>query len=366
MSREHRLRHTALVLLKCFQQLHYFPELDHIPAEISQHIAQVMGLGATRAFAVSAATRYRQETAIRRYLGITPFYGTEGRRMALHAATAAAPLVTQRVDLINAIIDELLRGRVELPAYSTLVQIAEDVASEGETDLIDLIKSRLNAGQCQQMDHLLHTDLDRHRSVFDRLKRVPKRPSRDHLDTLIEHCHWLDEFGDVDGLLVGIPYLKRRYYANYALALDAGDLKDLIPAKRYTLVLTMIQHLRARVRDDLGEMFVRRMATIHQCAQEELEQFLIRQRQLTHAVAAQFDAVLPWWWRTCRMRSWATEFGDPWDPACNIGARSVRMSVPGALVIICRWSGTISVPIARYSSDWSAPSPFVPPPRITR
>ncbi|MFZ3015185.1 MAG: DUF4158 domain-containing protein [Nitrospira sp.] len=45
MSREHRLRHTALVLLKCFQQLHYFPALDHIPAEISQHIAEVMGLG---------------------------------------------------------------------------------------------------------------------------------------------------------------------------------------------------------------------------------------------------------------------------------------------------------------------------------
>ena len=39
-------------------------------------------------------------------------------------------------------------------------------------------------------------------------------------------------------------------------------------------------------------MFVRRMATIHQCAQEELEQFLVRQRQRTHAVATQFDAVL--------------------------------------------------------------------------
>lgn len=166
------------------------------------------------------------------------------------------------------------------------------MASEGETDLIDLIQSRLNAGKCQQLDHLLHTDLDRHRSAFDRLKRVPKRPSRDHLDLLIKQCHWLDEFGDVDGLLVGIPYLKRRYYANYALALDAGDLKDLVPAKRYTLILTMIQHLRARVRDDLGEMFVRRMATIHQCAQEELEQFLVRQRQRTHAVASQFDAVL--------------------------------------------------------------------------
>lgn len=284
MSREHLLRHTALVLLKRCQQLHYFPELDHIPVEISQHIAQVMGLGAARSLAVSAATGYRQETAIRRYLGITPFYGTEGRRVALRAATAAAPLVTQRVDLVNAIIDELLRGRVELPGYSTLVQIAEDVASEGETDLIDLIKSQLDEAQRRQLDHLLHTDLVQRRSAFDGLKRVPKRPSRDHLETLIEQCHWLDEFGDVDGLIAGIPYLKRRYYANYAMALAADDLKDLIPAKRYTLVLTMIQHLRDRVRDDLGEMFVRRMATIHQCAQEHLEQFLVRQRQRTHAV----------------------------------------------------------------------------------
>ncbi|MEO8341974.1 MAG: DUF4158 domain-containing protein, partial [Nitrospirota bacterium] len=46
MSREHRLRHTALVLLKCFQQLHYFPELNHIhsrgdqPAHRSGHGAR--------------------------------------------------------------------------------------------------------------------------------------------------------------------------------------------------------------------------------------------------------------------------------------------------------------------------------------
>jgi len=32
---------------------------------------------------------------------------------------------------------------VELPAYSTLFLIAEDVASKGETDLIGLINSRL-------------------------------------------------------------------------------------------------------------------------------------------------------------------------------------------------------------------------------
>ncbi len=69
MTREHRLRHTALVLLKCFQQLHYFPALDHIPAEISQHIAQVMGLRllATTRSSILSVWFYanRRETPIR-------------------------------------------------------------------------------------------------------------------------------------------------------------------------------------------------------------------------------------------------------------------------------------------------------------
>ena len=292
ISRGERLRHASLVLLKCFQQLHYFPEVGDIPREITRHIAEVIGLGATTPFALSAATRYRQEAAIRRYLGISPFYGKEGRRIAMRAATDAAPLVTSRVDLINAIIDELLRSRVELPAYSTLVKVAEEVASTGEAELITLIDGRLTPEQRAGFDQLLHMELDRRRSAFDRLKRLPKRPSRDNLDALIDQCTWLDRFGDVETLLAGIPHLKLRYLATYAMALDAGELKDITPPKRYALILALIQHLRARVRDDLAEMFVRRMATIHTRAKEELEQLVLHQRERTDALVAKFDAVL--------------------------------------------------------------------------
>lgn len=55
-----------------------------------------------------------------------------------------------------------------------------------------------------------------------------------NLDTLIEQCHWFDEFGNVGWPLAGgSPYLKQRYYANYILALDAGDLKDLFHESKY-------------------------------------------------------------------------------------------------------------------------------------
>ena len=96
-----RLQHASLVLLKFFQPLHYFPEPADIPAEIRSHIVGAIGIENEDAFSLSAATRYRQQTAIRRYLGISPFYGNEGRRLAIRAASQAVLVVNHRVDLVN-------------------------------------------------------------------------------------------------------------------------------------------------------------------------------------------------------------------------------------------------------------------------
>ena len=43
VSREHRSRHTALVLLKCFQQLHYFPEEEKTRKGILSTLVFVTG-----------------------------------------------------------------------------------------------------------------------------------------------------------------------------------------------------------------------------------------------------------------------------------------------------------------------------------
>lgn len=74
IARDTPLQHAALVFLKCFQQLHYFPEPSDIPDEILRHIAEIIGFERLGPFDLSSATRYRQQAAIRRYLGVTPFY----------------------------------------------------------------------------------------------------------------------------------------------------------------------------------------------------------------------------------------------------------------------------------------------------
>jgi len=57
-------------------------------------------------------------------------------------------------------------------------------------------------------------------------------------------------------------------------------------------MLAAIQRLRSRVRDDIAEMFVRRMAKIHKRAKEELKSIILGQRARSEALIAKLADVL--------------------------------------------------------------------------
>jgi hypothetical protein len=200
-----RLQHAILVNLKCFQLLHYFPADEDIPNEIMAHIAAIVGFqnGGKPLQELSPTTRYRQHAAVRQNLDISPFYGKKGRLVAVRAAQDAALIVQQRVDLVNAIIDDLVRQRYELPAYSALENIADVVASSGESKLINLVDSRLSDGERAGLDALLDGQAGSQRSPFDRIKQSPQRLSRSNMEALLDQLNWLEGLSDVDRPLAG-------------------------------------------------------------------------------------------------------------------------------------------------------------------
>lgn len=99
---------------------------------------------------------------------------------------------------------------------------------------------------------------------------------------------WLDEIGDFSLAVAGIPASKLRSLANQTMALDASALRnDTLPEKRYTLIVALLNRMRVRARDDLADMFVRRMAAIHKRASDELDVIQRKQRdQFEDHVAA--------------------------------------------------------------------------------
>lgn len=292
-ARTVRSRLGLLTLLKCFQQLFYFPSIDSIPEEIPRHIRTIVGMDADTPLDYRGTiTLYRHHTAVRKFAGVTGYYGSEGAQLAKRAAQEAAEVLDQRVDIINAVIDELVTKRFELPAFSTLDKLAETVHASAQEALFARIDAQLSAEDKSRLDELIANDLPSHTTAFHRVKKLPKRASRKHLEEVLEQLQWLESLGDIDASLHSIPAAKVRHLANQANALDAGNLKATSPERRYAMILALIQRMRVRARDDLAEMFIRRIATLHTKAKEELLSIQQRQRKTAEELVAKLDRVL--------------------------------------------------------------------------
>ncbi|GAB3265951.1 Tn3 family transposase [Chitinimonas naiadis] len=288
------LRLGLAVLLKSFQHLHYFPALDDIPTVVADHIRSALGLGEGIEVDYSAKnTIYRHMAAVRDYLQVTPVYGQASLEAAQRFAYAAAKLMDQRVDIINSVVEELVGQRFELPAFSTLDELAERVHADVQGNIFDTVFNRLSANHIATLVALYRTDnMERRLSEYNELKRSARSPTRKHMDMVADHLAWLESLGTVEDVFAGIPDTKIRHFAAQALAYDVAELNECAEPKRHTLTLALIHRMQVRARDQLTEMFLRRMATIHKRAKEELEGIQRKQRGQVERLVCTLDGVL--------------------------------------------------------------------------
>ena len=101
------------------------------------------------------------------------------------------------------------------------------------------------------------------RTIYNQIKRSAKKASRKHLDLVLDQFDRLESLTDSDLILDGVPATKLKHLADVASALDASDMKDLRPAKRRMLILALIRQMRVSARDDIVEMFIRRVSMMH-------------------------------------------------------------------------------------------------------
>ena len=259
------------VLLKVFQHLRYFPSLDKIPSEVITHVRNGLGFGdAIRIEYPVERTLFRHKAMVLGLLNVKPFHGHDAMRQAERFACDAAELMDQRADIINGIIEGVLQARYELPAFSTLDDLAEKAHAAVQNRVFGKVFHRITPQQLEALQALLVTDkLERRQSEYNELKKSAKRPTRKHLDMLVEHLEWLDSITAGDDVLAGLPDTKIRHFAAQAMAYDVSELRECAEAKRYTLLVALIRRMQIRARDQLAEMFLRRVATIHKRAKEE-------------------------------------------------------------------------------------------------
>jgi hypothetical protein len=259
---------TAMVLLKSFERLGYLPRLQDVPFAVIGHIRSSLRLPPDTALDVTPRTLYRHRQSIRDYLQVRD-WGREARHVAVEAAYRAAQVMNHPADLINVAIEELARQRFELPAFSTLDELARHVRAVVDRRLFDSVMVQLSEKRRRTLDQLLESD-QLGRSAFNTLKQPPKQPSLSRLDHLVGHIRWLQELWQPVTFLSQLRPAKVQHLAAEARSLDAAEVRRVGPAKRYSLLLCLIARAQVQGRDDLAETFCKRIARIETRAKEEL------------------------------------------------------------------------------------------------
>lgn len=191
-----------VVLLKCFQRLQYFPPLPDVPAPVVDHVRSCLHVAPGLPLGCDQTkTLYRYHAAIREHLNVKVYKGKAARHTAVRAAYHAAEVMDQQTDLINSAIDELVRHKYELPAFSTLDRIVERVHAVEHRRVFGHVLERLSTEQAKHLDALLESEEEQKFTAFNSLKDLPKRSTLSHLDALLNHLDWLDSMGDIDAPL---------------------------------------------------------------------------------------------------------------------------------------------------------------------
>ncbi|MGD0885725.1 MAG: hypothetical protein ABSA46_12815 [Thermodesulfovibrionales bacterium] len=141
-------------------------------------------------------------------------------------------------DIINVIIEELVRQRSELPGFSTLVRAARHARHRINSRYFKSLSEHLLPEEAREFDVLLIVSSDD--SGWNRLKRDPKKPTNNEVRGYLEHVQWLKSWAQRLPSIDYIPVAKYHQNVLEARALDASDLKDLQPHKRYALMIILV------------------------------------------------------------------------------------------------------------------------------
>jgi TnpA family transposase len=270
-SDEERL--TFLAMLKSRQELGYFPSLDEVPEQVLAFLRAALNLPASTGLIDGRSrshTLSRQRNLIRTTLGVRR-YGDGGETVITPVLRSAALTMSDPADLINLAIETLAKANVELPAFSALDRVVGHLRQEVHATLYRSITADLTPKLAAALDALLEVPPEENVSPFARFKESPGPATLHHIRQWADRLAELDAIIDPKLFLEGIAHTKIRQFAAEASRMQIGDLRDLTqPGKRHTLLLCFLFQTQAGTRDELVEMFLRRMRRIRHAAKDKL------------------------------------------------------------------------------------------------
>lgn len=144
----------------------------------------------------------------------------------------------------------------------------------------------------QALSGLLRTEEASPFTPFNQIKEAPKSATLTHLDEWLSRLLWLQSQGNTGRLVEGIRQAKISYLAEEARVLHASDFSDFLPPKRFALLVCPLHQATIATRDEIVQMFIKRMSKLTTKAKEELERLRKEDRTTTERLIDVFTEVL--------------------------------------------------------------------------
>lgn len=295
---EHVRHSTAwvafLIELKLFQRLGYFVRVANVPEPIRNHICH--SVGKTTLPTQAEYKRYDASGVRKRHISVLRDYfqvvsvNDATKQWLLEVAQQAAETREMLPDIINVLLEELVRHRYELPAFSTLNRLAQTAREAVNEGYYNRITQALTEQSKQLIDQLFRPPTQGP-SGWQLLKREPKKPTNRHVRDYLDHVATLSQFAE-QLPVPEIPVVKLKYFRQLARALDASEMAEIRPVRRYALAVIFIRAQFSRSLDDAVELALRLISGMENSAQKQLAAYQLEHTQRVDTLIGQLKQIL--------------------------------------------------------------------------
>ena len=292
-ARRAKSRPFLLLQLKLIQRLGYSVQLGSVPLTITAHVCRKSKFKRPskeeldRYDGSAEFSRHRHEVLT--VLRLTDL-DESGMKWLGQRARAAASTKQELADIINVMLEELVKHRHVLPGFTVLLRMARTARDKVNAEIYERVSGAMGDDVKRRLDALL--ELHHGKTDWDRLKREPKQPTKREITSFLQHIRWLD--GQALGLpdFAEVAATKLNNLTVEARALDSAQMKVLAPEKRYTLAALLVRSQLRKATDDVAEIFVKTVRKLDVDAEKRLKEYhLEHTRQVERLVGQLLDAL---------------------------------------------------------------------------
>lgn len=266
-----------LVHLKVFQKMGFFLKIKKIPQKIINHIMTSLKIKAIDQKKLLAyddlSLRNKHQSLIRNYLKVSP-YDSDAETIIFNAALSAAQTNEVISDIINAMLEQIVKDRYELPAFSTFDRIAYKARTQVNTQYYQQTQRMLTPEIRQLIDKLFVIPVGENYSLWHQFKQEPKKPTPKKIRKFLQHHREVKEYYEkLPDLHSILPQAKYRQFYLEAIPLDAKEMARMKSEKRYTLAIIQIRSKFSKTLDDIAESLIKVLQKMDNNAQLKLEEY---------------------------------------------------------------------------------------------